>query len=182
MPFTYPPGHEWRVVIAHSPPGTLFWLPMRDPETGRVALVFVLREDSDVIQSLPQARGSVFVEWRFGLFGLQTQEGKVVAFLDVMVKTPGGISEANINVLHMDEETISIVEAEDPITLVFFGDSGKVERQVIFPVKKTFRKLIETALQLFREDPWTDAEYDAVKAHFQDTTTLEEAWEMVGQK
>jgi hypothetical protein len=153
---------------------------MQDPESGRPTLVFILREESEVIQNLPQTRGSVFVEWRFGLFGLQTSDGKLVTFLDVMVRTPGGISEGNINVLHLDEGMISIIEAEDPIVLALVGDSGKIERQLVFPVSKTFKTMVGSALQVFKEDPWTDAEYDAVKAHFQETTTLEEAWRMVG--
>jgi len=156
---------------------------MQEAETGKPVLAFVLREESEVIRGLPKSRhGTVYVEWRFGLFGLRTDRGRVVAYLAAMVKTPGGISETNINVLHLDEETISVIEAEDPLVLIFIGDSRQVERQILVPVSKNFGPMIERALWIFQDDPWTDKDYDEAKAHFQETMTLEEAWRMAGRR
>ena len=183
MAFTYPAGHEWRVLVSNSEPGMLIWWPMQEADTGKPVLAFVLREESDVIANLPESvRGTVYLEWRFGLFGPQTDEGKTVAYLAALLKTPGGISETNVNVLHLDEETCSAIDAEEPIILILVGDSKKIERQILFPLSPDFKKMIRQALQMFRTEPWTDEEYDAVKAAFQESLPLDHAWALLGQK
>ena len=88
-PFAYPPGFEWLVVLASSPPGAMIWLPMYDAETGERHLAFALREESHVIERLPSAKpGTAIIEWRMGVLGLDAPSGKTVAFLDVSDKDP----------------------------------------------------------------------------------------------
>lgn len=183
MAFTYPTGYEWRVLISNSQPGTLIWWPMQEMETGKPVLAFILREESEVIENLPEStHGTVYMEWRFGLLGLETGEGKVVAYLEAMLRTPGGVSETNVNVLHLDEETLSAIDTQEPIVLILVGDSKKIERQLMFPPSPDFKAMVKQAMQIFERDPWTDEEYDAVKAMFEQSMPIDEAWELLGQR
>lgn len=178
--FSYPSGFEWLVVLANSPPGTMMWMPLVDAKTGEHHIGFALREESSIIETLPSVKaGTAIVQWRYGVMGLETPGGKTVAFLDVMVKTPGGVSETNINVLHLDETMIETIAAEKPIIMLFVGDSGSVERRMLFPNATPLRVCVAKALEIFEADPWTDKDYDAVKKHFEETSTLEEIWDLL---
>ena len=184
-PFVYPAGHEWRTIIAHSVPGTMLWVPMHDPKAGTDHIVFAVREESQIIKSLPAMKsGSVVLEWRLGVMEMETEGGAVVAFAEVMLKTPGGVSEANVNVLHLDPDMIRAIRAENAIVLAFFGDSGSIERTIMFmgDHSKTFRSVIEVALGVFEREPWTDADYDEVKAHLESTMTVDQIWKRLGRK
>jgi hypothetical protein len=182
-PFSYPSGFEWLVVLANSPPGTMMWVPLIDARTGEHHIGFALREESAIIEGLPSTKaGTAIIEWRLGVLGLETSKGKTVAFLDVMIQTPGGIFETNINVLHLDETMIDTITAEKPIIMLFVGDSGRVERQVMFPNAAPLREVVEKALKVFETDPWTDKDYDAVKKHFEQTSTLEEIWNLLRRR
>lgn len=184
-PFAYPPGFEWLVVLAHSRPGALIWLPLREARTGELNFAFVLREESDIIENLPTTKTKgVILEWRFGVFKLPIpgDEDRSIAFVEVMIRTPGGIAEANVNVLHLDDEMIEILDDGKPLLLAFVGDSGTVERQLLFPESEKLDRVVKKALEIFRQDPWTDPEYDRVKAMFEKKFPLERVWDMLGRK
>ena len=180
-PFAYPAGFDWLVVLASSPPGSMLWVPLVDAKTGENHIGFALREESSIIKSLPSAKpGTAIVHWRFGVLEITSPNGQKVAFLDVLVKTPGGIFETNINVLHLDEVTIETIESESPIIMLLIGDSGRVERQMLFPNAKPLKRVVEVALDRFAKDPWTDKDYDAVKKHFEENSSVEEIWDRLG--
>jgi len=184
-PFAYPPGFEWLVVLASSQPGALIWLPMVDAKTREKQFAFALREESSVIENLPSTRTKgVILEWRFGVLGLPIpdDEDRTIAFVEVMIRTPGGISEANINVLHLHEDMIELLEAGKPLLLMFVGDSGRVERQLLFPESEQLYRVVKKALDAFEIDPWTDPEYNKVKARFEEKIPLDVIWTKMGKK
>jgi hypothetical protein len=174
-PFTYPAGSgfEWLTVLASSPPGTLLWLPLIDPVTSELHIGFALREESDIIENLPSTKAkTAIIEWRFGVLEMRAPSGKTVAFIEVIIRTPGGICEANINMLHLTSDMIESIEAESPVVVMFVGDSGRVERQMLFANAEPLRQVVEVAQGV----------YDAVKKHFEETSSVEEIWNRLGRK
>ena len=66
--------------------------------------------------------------------------------------------------------------------VLFVGDSGSVERQVMFPGNGPINALIEKSLEVFEADPWTDQDYNEIKKQFEEVYSIEETWKRLGRK
>jgi hypothetical protein len=168
----------WLTFMAESPVGSMIWLPLEDADSGDLHFAFVIREESDVIEKLSKWNKNVILPWRFGVMGIEIPSGKLVAIIDAIVKTPGGIMESTINVLHFTDETVELLK--EGFVVLFVGDSGSVERTLIFPRPKEFLSIVDKAMDIFNEDPWDDDDFNQAKAYLESTTSVEELWKRMG--
>jgi len=179
-PFAYPEGMAWLPYMAHSQPGTMIWQPMKNATTGDLAFTFVLREESHVIEALPQLpAGGVLLEWRMGLMAVDVSSGKKVAMIVIVLRTPGGLCEVTVNALHLDEA--ALVMLDDPIVLILVGDSGSVERSIMFPPSEELPGLLRLGRKIYEKHPWTDPDFDEAKRIFEQTTSLDQLWAQMGK-
>lgn len=180
-PFVYPASMNWLPFMASSAPGTMIWLPLANAETKEKIFAFILREESAIIQSFPKLKtGGVPIEWRFGLMPIEVSSGARVPVVIVMVRGPGGVSEMTVNALHLDDETLKLVRK--PRSFLFVGDSGGVERTLLFPASSEMTELFELARKIFDQAPWTDPDFDEAKARYEASTDLETLWMEMGKK
>jgi hypothetical protein len=180
-PFAYPESMSWIPFMAAAQPGMMIWLPLMDAKTKEKTFAFVLREETPLIQSLPKLKtGGIPLEWRFGLMPIDVSSGARVPMVIVMVRGPGGVSEMTVNALHLDDETISLTRK--PRSLLFVGDSGSVERTLLFPASSEMTELFDLARQVYDEYPWTDPDFDEAKARYEASTDLESLWAEMGKK
>jgi hypothetical protein len=180
-PFVYPDSMSWLPFMAASAPGTMIWLPLVNPKTKEKTFSFVMREESQIIQSLPKLKtGGVPLEWRFGLMPVDVSSGVSVPMVVVMVNGPGGVSEMTINAIYLDDETIELIRK--PRLLLFVGDSGSVERTLLFLASSEMTELFELARRIYDDAPWTDPDFDEAKARYEQSTNLEAMWQAMGMK
>jgi len=180
-PFAYPDSMSWLPFMAASQPGTMIWLPLTNVETKEKVFAFVLREETQIIQSLQKLKtGGVPLEWRFGMMPITVSSGVTVPMVIVMVNGPGGVSEMTVNALHLDDETLELIRK--PRSLLFVGDSGSVERTLLFPASSEMTELFELARQIYDKYPWTDPDFDEAKARYEASTDLASLWAEMGKK
>lgn len=180
MPFAYPDTMNWLPFMAASPPGTMIWLPLKNAETDETFFSFVIREESRFIKNLPKMKtGGVPFLVRSGLMPIELPSGKQIPMLIVMVKLPGGISEMTINALHLDDETLPLIR--EPKVFLFVGDSGRVERTLLFPANKDMAELFELSRQIYEHEPWVDREFDQAKAIYEASTDMDALWKQMGE-
>jgi len=179
-PFAYPSSMGWLPYMAASAPGSMIWLTLENAENGEKIFAFVLRENTTLIESMPKMpSGGVPVAVRSGLIPIDVSSGKRVPMLVVMVHGPGGISEMTVNAMHVDKEALEL--ASGMTSLVMVGDSGSVERSLMFPPNKPFSELFEIICGLYAKYPWTDPDFDEAKRIYESNTDLADLWEEMGQ-
>ena len=180
-PFVYPVSMGWIQYMATEPPGTMIWLVLENAKMGEKMFAFVIREQTDLIKGMPKMpSGGVPVEFRSGMMFIEVTSGIQVPMLVVMMNGPGGISEMTINALHIDDEALKLVSKM--ISLIMIGDSGSVERSLIFPPDMSFANLFIIARGAYKESPWTDYDFDEAKMIYESNTDLSEMWEQMGQR
>lgn len=180
-PFAYPASMSWLPFMASSAPGMMIWLPLMDAETKEKVFAFVVREESPIIQSLTRLKsGGIPIEFRFGLMPIDVSSGARVPMVVVMVKGPGGVSEMTVNALYLDDETLELIRK--PRSLLFVGDSGSVERTLLFPASSEMTELFDLARKIYDEYPWTDPDFDEAKTRYEQSTDLEALWKAMGRR
>ena len=177
-PFAYPASMGWLQYMATEPPGTMIWLIFESAKGGEKMFTFVIREQTALIEGMPKMpSGGVPIEFRSGMMFVEVSSGNRVPMFIVMMNGPGGVSEMTINALHLDDEAINLVS--EMIYLIMVGDSGSVERSLIFPPNKPFAELFAIARGIYKETPWTDIDFDEAKKIYESNTDLSEMWEQM---
>lgn len=180
-PFAYPESMSWLPFLTYSSPGTMLWATLKSSEDGGEAFYFMLREESQIIKAIPKLpSGGVPVEWRLGVISYAVSSGKRVPVIVVLVKTAGGISEVTINALHLDDETMALLD--EPFMMLFVGDSGSVERTLIFPSSDVVKEVLKLGRTAYDRYPWTDPDFDEAKEMFEQSTDLGSLWTQMGSR
>jgi hypothetical protein len=180
-PFALPAGMAWLEYMKTGAPGTMIWEVMRQADSGDRSIAFIVREESPIIEALPAGLGGgVILEWRIGLLPVSVSSGRRVGFVPVMLRTPGGIAETNFNVLHLEQEDRPLLD--QPAILILVGDRGSAERSVLFPNlgQEALAPSARGAIEIFEQEPWTDADYNEAKAIVERQLGLQELWAALG--
>lgn len=166
----------WLAYMQHAPPGTIIWLPLIDTESNKIHFCFIIREKSSIIQNLfTLPNGTIPLNWRMAVFNIEVARNKRVAFVELLVKIRGNLSETNINVLYVDDDVLESLK--QPVLLRFLGDSGQIERNVLFPPNPDLYRAVSLARDKFEQSSWTDEDFNYAKQIIEHDNSLSELWE-----